>query len=464
MLVGPSYLVSSALKIPEPSARFLLALFSAYPFSFIYRHYISRQTATVQNGFWTLGGALMVVYIYGFGVWHMLVDVVAVYCILWLLGGTLVSVAITWIITMGHMMAGYLYMMYSNEIHPIAWTIPHCVLVLKLIGLAYSLYDGNKKQENLSEEMRSCAVHKVPPFLEFTGFSFFPGSVLAGPQIRYVRYQDFVQGKLFDYHSTPSSSFAGIQRLLIGVGFSIFYAAMHNYYPIEFLVTQGFADEPYLRKLWLVFISGKVVLWRYVTVWLIAEGSCIVSGITYGGVDKDGCVDWTALTNIKLINFETGITLQGMVDSFNINTNQWMAMYVYKRLKWLGNKQVSMILTLVFISFWHGFWPGYHINFTFEFIGLTAEKSFVRFARQVLGGPLSERHATVRIPLSLLAYILKNLILMFPVTCFMLLSWERCFAFMKAVYFYGYIVTFAWLAIHQLLLWSQKRSSRKKVD
>ena len=29
-------------------------------------------------------------------------------------------------------------------------------------------------------------------------------------------------------------------------------------------------DEMYIRKLWLVFISGKVVLWRYIAVWLIA--------------------------------------------------------------------------------------------------------------------------------------------------------------------------------------------------
>ena len=36
----------------------------------------------------------------GFGVWHMLVDVVVVYFTLWLLGGTRASVAITWFITM----------------------------------------------------------------------------------------------------------------------------------------------------------------------------------------------------------------------------------------------------------------------------------------------------------------------------------------------------------------------------
>ena len=49
--------------------------------------------------------------------------------------------------------------------------------------------------------------------------------------------------------------------------------------------------------------------------------------------------------------------------------------YVYKRLKWLGSKELSLALTLVFISLWHGIWPGYYFNFSLEFIGLTAERT-----------------------------------------------------------------------------------------
>ena len=32
------------------------------------------------------------------------------------------------------MVIGYTYIALSGRVHPIAWTIPHCVLVLKLIG------------------------------------------------------------------------------------------------------------------------------------------------------------------------------------------------------------------------------------------------------------------------------------------------------------------------------------------
>lgn len=59
------------------------------------------------------------------------------------------------------MVLGYTYITMSGQVHPITWTIPHCVLVLKLIGklsfydkpiyitdigLAYNFYDGNKKE------------------------------------------------------------------------------------------------------------------------------------------------------------------------------------------------------------------------------------------------------------------------------------------------------------------------------
>ena len=49
--------------------------------------------------------------------------------------------------------------------------------------------------------------------------------------------------------------------------------------------------------------------------------------------------------------------------------------YVYKRLRWTGNKNASLILTLVVISFWHRLWLSYHLNFMFEFIGLLAERT-----------------------------------------------------------------------------------------
>ena len=45
---------------------------------------------------------LYFIYRTGFNIWHSLVDVIAVYTLLVVCGGTVLSVALTWIITMVH--------------------------------------------------------------------------------------------------------------------------------------------------------------------------------------------------------------------------------------------------------------------------------------------------------------------------------------------------------------------------
>ena len=47
--------------------------------------------------------------------------------------------------------------------------------------------------------------------------------------------------------------------------------------------------------------------------------------------------------------------------------------YVMKRLKFVGNKQISQGVTLLYLSVWHGLHSGYYMNFFLEFIMLNGE-------------------------------------------------------------------------------------------
>ena len=49
--------------------------------------------------------------------------------------------------------------------------------------------------------------------------------------------------------------------------------------------------------------------------------------------------------------------------------------YVFKRLRFLGNKDVSQLLTLVFLALWHGLHTGYFMCFFLEFLIVSFEKS-----------------------------------------------------------------------------------------
>lgn len=100
----------------------------------------------------------------------------------------------------------------------------------------------------------------------------------------------------------------------------------------------------------------------------------ILSGFSYNGKTATGEEDWSACANMHPLRFETSRKFQHFVESFNIQTNQWVAHYVYKRFKFLNNKVASFVGTLLFLSLWHGFHSGYYMTFAMEFFTVTMEK------------------------------------------------------------------------------------------
>ena len=67
-----------------------------------------------------------------------------------------------------------------------------------------------------------------------------------------------------------------------------------------------------------------------------------------------------------------------MVESFNINTNDWVKRYVFKRLKFLNNRNASSLGALGFLAIWHGLYAGYFLCFFTEYIEMEAEKKIKR--------------------------------------------------------------------------------------
>ncbi|XP_037502714.1 lysophospholipid acyltransferase 5 [Rhipicephalus sanguineus] len=57
-------------------------------------------------------------------------------------GGTRASVAFSFIFCMGYLVLGYYHT--ATKDYDITWTMPHCILSLRLIGLVFDVYDGTK--------------------------------------------------------------------------------------------------------------------------------------------------------------------------------------------------------------------------------------------------------------------------------------------------------------------------------
>lgn len=65
------------------------------------------------------------------------------YIVVRLFKGSFVSTVFLFIFQLGYLVIGYVIL--SVDTYDISWTMPHCVMTLRLIGLAMDIFDGKKK-------------------------------------------------------------------------------------------------------------------------------------------------------------------------------------------------------------------------------------------------------------------------------------------------------------------------------
>jgi len=301
---------------------------------------------------------------------HPIICVAVLYLTLLTAGGTPGSVVFSFIFQMGYLIVGYVFS--QTEVYDINWCTPHCVLTLRLIGVTYDMYDGHKDKSELRPDQKDTALTSRPSLLEIGGHAFFPASSVVGPQFSLRRYQQFTHGELkfkADEAGRPDSTRASALRLGVGALYMLLHQVLYIYLvPDEYFYGDAFTASSYFSKMFWIGIWVKVIFMRYMAAFMFAEAGCILMGITYNGTDKAGNHLWDGLANVRIRVYENATKFQVYPAGFNVNTNLWVAKYVFKRLRFLGSKEASQSLTLLFLAIWHGYHSGYFVVFFQEFI------------------------------------------------------------------------------------------------
>ncbi|KFO20275.1 Lysophospholipid acyltransferase 5 [Fukomys damarensis] len=397
---------------------------NGYPLALFYRHYLFYKDSYLIHLFHAFTGLSIAYFNFGHQFYHSLLCVVLQFLILRLMGRTVTAVLTTFCLQMAYLLAGYYYTATGN--YDIKWTMPHCVLTLKLIGLAIDYFDGGKDQSSLTTEQQKYAFRGVPSLLEVAGFSYFYGAFLVGPQFSMNHYMKLVQGKLTDSPGKPpNSTVPALQRLSLGLVYLVGHTLLSPHITEDYLVSQDYEHQP----LWFRCL--------YMLIW--GEGVCILTGLGFGGHGKDGEAKWDACANMKVWLFETNPQFSGTIASFNINTNAWVARYFFKRLKFLGNKQLSHGLSLLFLALWHGLHSGYLVCFQMEFLIVIVEK---QAAALIQDSPVLSSLAAVT-ALQPFYYVVQQsihwLFMGYSMTAFCLFTWDKWFKVYKSVYFLGHV-------------------------
>ncbi|KAH0547447.1 lysophospholipid acyltransferase 5 [Cotesia glomerata] len=430
--------LANTLGCTVPAIRLLVSIFLGFPFAYIHRRFFINKSPELQHIFFISCGTFLGAWNFGWNVGHSALALSATYLILLIFGGSTLSIILTFVFNMGYLSYGY--WVTTTDDYDIKWTMPHCVLTLRLIGIAFNLSDGRQDESKLSAYQKKECLKALPSFLEIAAFVYFPGSFLVGPQFTVKRYQNYVSGVFIKESGGGSNHIeAGFKRTMQGFLYLFFYQ-LGTYIISDQYMMSKLDTHNYISRLLLLGLWGRVNLYKYICCWLLSEGVCMTFGISYNGKDENGSIKWDGCKNVDLKRFENATEFSHYIQSFNMNTNEWCGEYVYKRLKFMGSRFASQFLTLVFLAIWHGFHSGYYVTFFNEFIIMYFERDIASALKKN-----QSIQATASHPLGgiLIWIILKLYTLVFMGYAFIpfhLLSYTRYLKIYSSVYWIGSII------------------------
>jgi len=468
-----------ATGVPPATFKVFFSILAAYPLSLNYR---LLSTSVLSNPvhrhlYFAVTGLTICIFNFGLLTYHSIVSVLVTYFITRSsIAATPLSVVIGFFFHMTYLTLGYAAVA-NDETYDIRWTTAQCVLCLRHIGLLFDLWDGKASSSGSSP----APLTTRPSLLELIAHTYFFGGFLVGPQFPMARYRTFIEhdpNKSFLENSVnqteqpedlkqsqfhQSSFLTAVSRLVIGLIYIGFFVVGSGIVPQSYMLSTSFLKEStFIYKMFYILLWGKVVLYKYVGSWLLAEGSCIMTGLTYNGLDENGNVLWNACANVKIRKYETAATFREIIASFNVNTNRWTQDYVFKRLKFLGSKALSTAISLFFLALWHGLFSGYFVCFALEFIIMKFE-SDVTYLKNKFPKVLQ---IWEQVPAFIRFIIGKWFTLQFlgyALVSFCLLSWNRWSQVYASVYYIGHIIFTVWIVGFPLVNMLLSRFSKEYI-
>ncbi|XP_076806202.1 lysophospholipid acyltransferase 5-like [Clavelina lepadiformis] len=418
----------------------------------------------MQHIYFTFSGIGFLYWNYGWEVLHSLLCLSGQWFIFLIMGGSVYAVTTSFTFQMGYLIWGYVYS--STTGYDINWLIPQCILTLRMIGLAFVVYDGHRNETDLSPDQKQRAIRDFPSLLEILGYNYLYCGYLVGPQYSLQRVRALVNGELTDKPGQrPNSVIAGFRRGLTGsivLGVQISIGGI--FYPYHF-TTSEFQESGLFYKIGYIAVTGHSVMLRYISIWIINEGACIICGLGYVEDGRTGKVRWDAVRNVTLHKFLFAQSFHDVINSFNINTNEWVMRYVFKRLRFVGIRTVSHLSALTFLAVWHGLHVGYFTCFAYEFLTITVEKQLITFLSNLwLVKLLKSAPALSWIP-SAVGFIYVHSLLGYSSIDFTLMIWERYQPVHASVYYHGHIffgMLYVLLKLRPFLLF--KKTSSEMTD
>ncbi|KAL9601851.1 MAG: hypothetical protein Q9219_002202 [cf. Caloplaca sp. 3 TL-2023] len=362
------------------------------------------------------------------------------------------------------MSINHIYRQSVNAPDKVDITGAQMVLVMKLTGFCWNVYDGRLRQDDLAGFQKERAIRQLPSLLDYAGFVLFFPSLFAGPSFDFIDYRRWIETTMFEMpkgsdpkhapmtrkqRKIPRSGTPAIKKALIGLLWIFLFLKFSAWYNTSTVLDDTYMKYGFLRRIWILHMLGFSTRLKYYGVWYLTEGACILSGLGYNGVDpQTGRPKWDRLENVDPWGIETAQNTRAYLESWNKNTNNWLRNYMYLRVTPKGKKPGfrATLATFITSAFWHGFYPGYYLSFLLAAFLQTVAKNFRRHVRPFFLTPDGQRPTKYKIYYDILSYLTTQLAFCFTTAPFVLLTLPSSLLVWSRVYFYAIIGTAASMA------------------
>ncbi|KAG5665622.1 hypothetical protein KAF25_009747 [Fusarium avenaceum] len=409
------------------------------------------------------------------GIRTLLISAGGTYCIAKFLRTSPYMPWIGFAFTMGHMSISHIARQANNDPSTADVTGAQMVLLMKLSAFCWNVADGQLPEEQLSDFQKRNMLKDVPSLLDYAGWVFFFPALFAGPSFDFADYRRWLDTTMFDVSNVdpakkpptrkkrkiPRSGGPAAWKAASGLFcIAMFMGLGGSYYP-SLLTSDIYVKYGFLRRVWIMHMVSFTARLKYYGVWYLTEGSCILAGMGYNGVDPvTGKVFWNRLQNIDPWAVETAQNPRGYLGGWNINTSNWLRNYIYLRVTPRGKKPGfrASLMTFGTSALWHGFYPGYYLSFVLASLIQTVAKNFRRNVRPFFLNPVTSKPTTKKRYYDFVSYLATQLTFTFATTPFLILEFQGSLLTWSRVYFYAVI----WTVLSLIFFNSPGKSILKK--
>ncbi|KAJ3555046.1 hypothetical protein NPX13_g10446 [Xylaria arbuscula] len=392
----PFELLAGAVGASPDELKLIFSFLLSYPLAGLLKR-VPDSRPDYKNLFIISGGLFYLVGLFSLwsGIRTLFISSAVTYGLAYYLPTSPYMPWMAFVFLMGHMAVNQLARQFADDPSVVDITGAQMVMVMKLSAFAWNVFDGTLPEDQLSDHQKDRRIVKLPGFLDYAGYVLFFPSLFAGPAFDYNEYRGWIDCSMFDVPASvdpakkaptrkkrkiPRSGTPATWKMVSGLLWIFAFMNLGKWYSPDVLFSDRFMTYGFLRRVIILHMVGFTARTKYYGVWFLAEGSCILAGLGYNGIDPaTGRVSWNRLQNINPWGVESAQNSRAYLENWNMNTNKWLRYYIYLRVTPRNRKpgfRASMA-TFGTSAFWHGFYPGYYLAFVLaSFVQTAAKRMF----------------------------------------------------------------------------------------